>query len=613
MTSFNRPTLSNDIRTNGATPNPWWSNAVVYQIYPRSFQDTNGDGFGDLKGITSRLDYLADLGVDVLWLSPVYKSPQDDNGYDISDYRDIDPLFGTLADMDELLAEAHKRGLKIVMDLVVNHTSDEHAWFEASRDKNDEHADWYWWRPARPGTTPGEPGAEPNRWGSYFGGSAWEYDETRGEYYFHQFSKKQPDLNWENPAVRRAVYDMMNWWLDRGVDGFRMDVITLISKRTDSHGKLPGEAGSELEDGPIGEEGYSNPSPFCADGPRQDEFLAEMRREVFDGRDGFMTVGEAPGITAQRNEYITDPANGELDMLFLFEHVDFDSDGIKWKPRALELPKLKRIMAGYQTAVAKAGWASLFTGNHDQPRVVSRWGDDSNEADRVRSAKALGLMLHMHRGTPYVYQGEELGMTDAHFTRLDQYRDLESLNAFRQRVEEAHVQTAESMMVGLAARSRDNARTPMQWDASKYAGFTAPDAPTEPWISVNPNCAEINAASEFDDPESVYAFYKRLIALRHDNPVISAGSWTLVDADDEHVYAFMRSLGDERLLTVINLSGRTVDLPAESAALVGESADPACGPVSTDAIVIATYDADHAVASLAKRELAPWEGVVIRI
>ena len=613
MTAFNREPLADAIRTNGATPNPWWSNAVVYQVYPRSFQDTNGDGFGDLKGITSRLDYLADLGVDVIWLSPVYKSPQDDNGYDISDYQDIDPLFGTLDDMDELLAEAHKRGLKIVMDLVVNHTSDEHAWFEASKHKDDPHADWYWWRPARPGTTPGTPGAEPNRWGSYFGGSAWQYDETRGEYYLHQFSKKQPDLNWENPDVRRAVYDMMNWWLDRGVDGFRMDVITLISKRTDSHGKLPGEAGSELEDGPIGEEGYSNPSPFCADGPRQDEFLAEMRREVFDGRDGFMTVGEAPGITAQRNEYITDPANGELDMLFLFEHVDFDSDGIKWKPRALELPKLKRIMAGYQTAVAKAGWASLFTGNHDQPRVVSRWGDDSNEADRVRSAKALGLMLHMHRGTPYVYQGEELGMTDAHFTRLDQYRDLESLNAFRQRVEEAHVQTAESMMVGLAARSRDNARTPMQWDASKYAGFTAPDAPTEPWISVNPNCAEINAASEFDDPESVYAFYKRLIALRHDNPVISAGSWTLVDADDEHVYAFMRSLGDERLLTVINLSGRTVDLPAESAALVGESADPACGPVSTDAIVIATYDADHAVASLAKRELAPWEGVVIRI
>lgn len=434
MTTSQRTVIPDSIRTNGATPNPWWSNAVVYQIYPRSFQDTNGDGLGDLKGITSRLDYLADLGVDVLWLSPVYKSPQDDNGYDISDYQDIDPLFGTLDDMDELLAEAHKRGLKIVMDLVVNHTSDEHAWFEASKNKDDEHADWYWWRPARPGTTAGEPGAEPNQWGSYFGGSAWEYCPERGEYYLHQFSKKQPDLNWENPAVRRAVYDMMNWWLDRGVDGFRMDVITLISKRTDLSGKLPGEYGSELDDLPVGEEGYSNPNPFCADGPRQDEFLAEMRREVFEGREGFLTVGEAPGVTAQRNEYITDPANGELDMLFLFEHVDFDCEGVKWKPLPLDLPKLKSIMAGYQAAVKNAGWASLFTGNHDQPRVVSRWGDDSSEESRVRSAKALGLMLHMHRGTPYIYQGEELGMTDAHFTRLDQYRDLESLNAYRQRL-----------------------------------------------------------------------------------------------------------------------------------------------------------------------------------
>ncbi|KFI49575.1 glycoside hydrolase family 13 protein [Bifidobacterium biavatii] len=611
MTSFNRTTLPDNVRTNGATPNPWWANAVVYQIYPRSFQDTNGDGFGDLKGITSRLDYLADLGVDVLWLSPVYKSPQDDNGYDISDYQDIDPLFGTLDDMDELLAEAHQRGIKIVMDLVVNHTSDEHAWFEASKDKNDPHADWYWWRPARPGFEPGTPGAEPNQWGSYFGGSAWEYDPKRGEYYFHQFSKKQPDLNWENPAVRRAVYDMMNWWLDRGVDGFRMDVITLISKQVDSAGRLPGEPGSEIADGPVGEEGYSNPSPFCADGPRQDEFLAEMRREVFAGRDGFLTVGEAPGINAQRNEHITDPANGELDMLFLFEHVDCDCEGIKWKPLPLHLPTLKRIMAGYQAAVAKAGWASLFDGNHDQPRVVSRWGDDSTEENRVRSAKALALMLHMHRGTPYVYQGEELGMTDAHFTRLDQYRDLESLNAFRQRVEEAKVQDADSMMAGLAARSRDNARTPMQWDASKYAGFTAPDAATEPWISVNENCAAINAAAEFDDPESVYAFYKQLIALRHENPVVSAGDWRLIDADDEHVYAFVRTLGDERLLTVVNLSGRTVDLPAESAALLESAVGGAI--VTADAIVIATDDADHAAASLAKRELAAWEGAVVRL
>lgn len=606
MTAFNRPIIPDLIRTNGATPNPWWSNAVVYQIYPRSFQDTNGDGFGDLKGITSRLDYLADLGVDVLWLSPVYKSPQDDNGYDISDYQDIDPLFGTLDDMDELLAEAHQRGIKIVMDLVVNHTSDEHAWFEASKDKTSDYADWYWWRPAKPGHEPGTPGAEPNQWGSYFGGSAWEYVPERGEYYFHQFSKKQPDLNWENPAVRKAVYAMMNWWLDRGVDGFRMDVITLISKRTDANGKLPGEAGSELEDLPVGEEGYSNPNPFCADGPRQDEFLAEMRREVFAGREGFLTVGEAPGITAERNEYITDPANGELDMLFLFEHVDFDCDSVKWKPRALDLPGLKRIMASYQNAVAEAGWASLFTGNHDQPRVVSRWGDDTSEENRVLSAKALGLMLHLHRGTPYVYQGEELGMTDAHFTSLDQYRDLESINAFRQRVEEAKVQDAESMLVGLAARSRDNARTPMQWDASTHAGFTAPDAATEPWISVNPNHAEINAAGEFDDPDSVYAFYKKLIALRHANEVVAAGDWQLIDAQDEHVYAFTRTLNDDRLLVMVNLSGRTVDVPADSAALLP-------GTLDESAIVIGTYDAAHAVASLASRELAAWEGVVVKL
>lgn len=266
MVTSDRMHLSDDIRTNGATPNPWWSNAVVYQIYPRSFQDTNGDGIGDIQGITRRLDYLADLGVDVLWLSPVFKSPQDDNGYDISDYQDIDPLFGTLEDMDELLEQAHARGLKVVMDLVVNHTSDEHAWFQASRDKNDSHADWYWWRPAKPGYEPGTPGAEPNEWGSYFGGSAWQYDEKRGEYFFHQYSKKQPDLNWENPQVREAVYAMMNWWMDRGIDGFRMDVITQVSKRIDSQGRLPGETGSEIDDLPVGPDGYSSPFPFCSDG-----------------------------------------------------------------------------------------------------------------------------------------------------------------------------------------------------------------------------------------------------------------------------------------------------------------------------------------------------------
>ena len=613
MTDFNRSKLPDSVRSNGATPNPWWANAVVYQIYPRSFQDSNGDGIGDLKGITSRLDYLADLGVDVLWLSPVFKSPQDDNGYDISDYQDIDPLFGTMADMDELLAEAHKRGLKVIMDLVVNHTSDEHAWFQASRDKDDPHADWYWWRPARPGHEPGTPGAEPNQWGSYFGGSAWEYDPKRGEYYFHQFSKKQPDLNWENPEVRKAVYKMMNWWMDRGIDGFRMDVITLISKKVDKNGRLPGEEGSEIADLPVGEEGYSNPNPFCADGPRQDEFLAEMRHEVFDGREGFLTVGEAPGITPARNEHITDPENGELDMLFLFEHLDADcEDNTKWKPTKLELPKLKEILNGQQNAVSKAGWASLFFDNHDQPRIVSRWGDDSTKETRKASAKALALLLHMHRGTPYIYEGEELGMTNAHFTELDQYRDLESLNAYRQRVIETEVQDSESMMHGIAERSRDNARTPMQWDGSKYAGFTAPDAATEPWISVNPNHVEINAAAQCDDPESVHAFYKQLIDLRHRNPVVAAGDFQLLDESDRQVYSFVRALSSKdgqvakRLLVMVNVSGEIARIPSETADLLSLDVDESH-------IVITTHDSAHTKLSLTKRELAPWEGVAIEL
>ena len=613
MTDFNRSKLPDSVRSNGATPNPWWANAVVYQIYPRSFQDSNGDGIGDLRGITSRLDYLADLGVDVLWLSPVYRSPQDDNGYDISDYQDIDPLFGTLEDMDELLDEAHKRGLRIVMDLVVNHTSDEHAWFQASRDKNDPHADWYWWRPAKPGHEPGTPGAEPNQWGSYFGGSAWEYDPKRGEYYFHQFSKKQPDLNWENPEVRKAVYKMMNWWMDRGIDGFRMDVITLISKKVDKNGRLPGEEGSEIADLPVGEEGYSNPNPFCADGPRQDEFLAEMRHEVFDGREGFLTVGEAPGITPARNEHITDPENGELDMLFLFEHLDADcEDNTKWKPTKLELPKLKEILNGQQNAVSKAGWASLFFDNHDQPRIVSRWGDDSTKETRKASAKALALLLHMHRGTPYIYEGEELGMTNAHFTKLDQYRDLESLNAYRQRVIETGVQDSESMMHGIAERSRDNARTPMQWDDSKYAGFTAPDAATEPWINVNPNHVEINAAAQCDDPKSVHAFYKQLIDLRHRNPVVAAGDFQLLDASDRQVYSFVRALSPKdgqaakRLLVMVNVSGEIARIPSETADLLSLDVDES-------RIIITTHDSAHTKLSLTKRELAPWEGVTIEL
>lgn len=617
MTSLNRPTLPDSVRTNGATPNPWWTNAVVYQIYPRSFQDSNGDGIGDLPGITSRLDYLADLGVDVIWLSPVFRPPQDDNGYDISDYRDIEPMFGTLADMDELLDQAHSRGLKVVMDLVVNHTSDEHAWFQASRDPDSTFADWYWWRPAREGFIPGSPGAEPNKWGSYFGGSAWEFDQQRGEYFLHQFSKKQPDLNWENPAVRQAVFDMMNWWMDRGIDGFRMDVISLISKYVDAEGRLPGQDGSSIPDGPIGPEGYSNPEPFSSDGPRLDEFLQQMRRAVFQGRQGFLTVGEAPGIVPERNRFITDPKNGELDMLFLFDHVGIDhGPASKWDVIDWNATGIKRTLGSYQDAVRSVGWGSLFLNNHDQPRVVSRFGDDSTEELRVKSAKALGLLLHGHRGTPYVYQGEELGMTNAGFTRLDQYRDLESINLYHQRVDEAHVSTPAKMLSSLEKVSRDNARTPMQWDSTKYAGFTAPYTPTEPWIEVNPNKDVINAKEQERDDTSVLAFYRRLIELRHTNPVLSAGLWDLLDRNDETVYSYTRTLVANsqespsqplgQLLVVVNLSSKSAAIPPETAALLSGQAD-------SDRVLLSTYKPDESASSLLLGKLSPWEALIYQL
>ncbi len=627
MVASQRAFIADDIRTNGATPNPWWANAVVYQIYPRSFRDSNGDGFGDLRGIESRLDYLADLGVDVVWLSPVYRSPQDDNGYDISDYQDIDPMFGTLEDMDRLIAAVHQRGMKLVMDLVVNHTSDEHAWFQASRHAGDPHADWYWWRPARAGHEPGTPGAEPNRWGSYFGGSAWQYDAQRGEYFLHQFSAKQPDLNWENPELRRAVYAMMNWWMDRGIDGFRMDVIVLISKMLDAEGRLPGEAGSGIADGPVLEDGYSSPSPFCTDGPRLDEYLREMRREVFAARSGYLTVGEAPGLSDVRNGYISDPAHQELDMLFLFDHVGIDQDGSKWNPTPFEPAKLRTVMMRQQAALRQAGWASLYMDNHDQPRVVSRWGDTSTEALRSRSAKALALMLHLHRGTPYIYQGEELGMTNAGFTELGQYRDLESINMYHQLVDEAKVQTPQSMLHAIARMGRDNARTPMQWDGSRYAGFTAPDAPTEPWIAVNPNHVDINVAAEFDDPDSVYAFYKRLIALRHTDAVVAAGVWDAIDVEDPAVYAFTRTVAradgaESKLLVVANLTSRVANMPHDSRSLLAETAtqpgaegdgESSCAGFEASKLVISTVSEARTLSSMHDGGLLPWEAFVYRL
>jgi len=525
---------------------PWWTRAVVYQIYPRSFQDSDGDGVGDLRGIISRLDHLSALGVDVVWLSPIYRSPQDDNGYDISDYQDVDPSFGTLADLDELIAALHERGMKLLMDLVVNHTSDEHPWFvESRRGPDSPKRDWYWWRPPRAGMAPGQPGAEPTNWHSFFSGSTWELDEASGEYYLHLFSRKQPDLNWENPEVRQAVYAMMRWWLDRGVDGFRMDVINLISKDTD------------LPDGPVVAGVWGDGSAHYTDGPRVHEYLQEMHREVFEGRaDRLLTVGETPGVTLEEALRYTDPARREVDMVFQFEHVGLDhGPGGKFDPKPLRLTDLKATFGRWQAGLAEAGWNSLYWDNHDQPRVVSRFGDDGKH--RRESAKALATLLHLHRGTPYVYQGEELGMTNAHFTRFDQYRDIESVNHVAQARTLASA-TDEQLLAGLAAMSRDNARTPVQWDDSPQAGFTT----GTPWLAVNPNHVEINAAAERADPESVFHHHRRLIELRHTDPVVALGDFTMLLPEDEQVYAYTRELDGDALLVVVNVSGeeRVVDL-----------------------------------------------------
>jgi oligo-1,6-glucosidase len=517
--------------TPKATGSDWFQRAVVYQIYPRSFADSNGDGIGDLRGIIGRLDYLQRLGVDVVWLSPIYSSPQDDNGYDISDYRNVDPLFGTPDELRELTDGLHVRGMKLVMDLVVNHTSDEHPWFVESRSsKENPKRDWYWWRPPRDlgaGTSPRRTAAEPTNWGSAFSGPAWEFDQATGEYYLHIFSKKQPDLNWENPEVRAAVYEMMNWWLDRGVDGFRMDVINFISKDT------------SLPDGPVGDgKLFGDGSPYYIDGPRMHEFLQEMHREVFANRPGeLLTVGEMPGVTVEDAILYTDPARAEVDMVFQFEHVALDQeDGDKWRPKKLLLTELKQTLGRWQDGLAETGWNSLYWGNHDQARAVSRFGDDGPRY-RELSAKMLAGILHLHRGTPYVYQGEELGMTNMTFGAISDYRDIEVLNHHREATTHLGHTDAE-VLAALAPLNRDNARTPVQWDASRHAGFTT----GAPWIAVNPNANHINAAAQVDDPDSVYSFYRQVIALRHAEPVVSHGNFTMLLPDDPHVYAFTRAL-----------------------------------------------------------------------
>ena len=581
------PVAAQDQREPG-----WWRSAVVYQIYPRSFADSDGDGIGDVRGIIGRLDYLAALGVDVLWLSPIYRSPQDDNGYDISDYDDIDPLFGSMADAEELIEQVHARGMKLVMDLVVNHTSDEHPWFLESRSSRDNpKRDWYWWRAARPGFEPGAPGAEPTDWESIFSGPAWAYDERTGEYFLHLFTRRQPDLNWENPEVRREVYAMMRRWLDRGVDGFRMDVINMISKAIRPDGSLP-DATDELA--VLG----GGASSFFLNGPRIHEFLGEMHREVLAGRN-LITVGEMPGASPEDAVLYTDPDRGEVDMVFTFEHMELDvapstgpsALGGKWNLAPLRLVDLKANLNRWQEGLAEVGWNSLYWNNHDQPRIVSRWGDDGEQ--RVPSAKSFGTVLHLMRGTPYVYQGEELGMTNAHLTSLDGYRDVETVNwaagAASRGIDEA------AILHSLSVKSRDNARTPMQWTADEHAGFTT----GTPWLAVNPNHVEINAEAALADPGSVFHHYRRLIELRHTLPVAVDGSFRLLLPDDEQVFAYVRELDGARLLVVANLSGSPaqVDLGGDADLLAGE-------------LLLGTHDAPDAQAE-GSVELAPWESRVL--
>ena len=520
----------------------WWKESVVYQIYPRSFCDSNGDGIGDLNGITGKLDYLKELGIDVIWLSPVYKSPNDDNGYDISDYQAIMDEFGTMEDFDRMLATAHEKGIKIMMDLVVNHTSDEHKWFIESRKSTDNpYRDYYIWRPAK------EDGSLPNNWGSCFSGPAWEYDKTTDMYFLHLFSKKQPDLNWDNPAVRQDVFDMMNWWLKKGVDGFRMDVISLISKE-------PG-----LPDKETGINGYATFN-VSANGPHVHEYLQEMRQKALNNADT-ITVGECSGVTLEEAKKYARSDEKELNMVFQFEHMDVDSDekSGKWTTRKMDLRDLKNILTRWQKGLQDIAWNSLYWENHDQPRSVSRFGNDSDEYREI-SAKMLATCIHMMQGTPYVYQGEELGMTNCPFNTLDNFRDLESINAFHELTEQGKM-TEEDMMAAISYKGRDNARTPMQWDDSAYAGFST----TNPWIMVNPNYTKINAKDQVNREDSVFKYYQKLIKLRHESELIVYGTYDLILDDDKDIYAYIRTLGDEKLIVYCNFSENTreVEIPEE--------------------------------------------------
>ena len=535
----------------------WWQEVVVYQIYPRSFKDSNGDGIGDLRGIIEKLDYLQTLGIGAIWLSPVYKSPNDDNGYDISDYEDIMDEFGTMADMEELIAEADKRGIKIVMDLVVNHTSDEHQWFiESRKGKDNPYHDYYVW------ADPAEDGGAPTDLQSIFLGSAWKYDETSGQYYLHLFSQKQPDLNWENEKVRREVYDMMNFWIDKGVGGFRMDVIDLI-------GKIPLEG-------------------ITSNGPKLHEYLQEMNKATFGDKD-LLTVGETWGATPEIAKLYSNPERHELSMVFQFEHslLDNEPGKEKWDLKPLDVTELKAVLSKWQTELGEEGWNSLFWNNHDLPRIVSRWGNDKEY--RVRSAKAFAILLHMMKGTPYIYQGEELGLTNTPVASIEELDDIEAINMYHDRISRGF--SIESIMTSLNAKGRDNARRPIPWTAEQNGGFTT----GTPWLALNPNYKEINVEAELKNPDSVFHTYQKLIQLRKEHPIVILGDYELLKTSS-NVFAYYRTLGEERWLTVVNLS----DFEEE---------------ISVDARfnkVLVTNTEDE-ITDLRAYKLSPWQAFVVEL
>ena len=554
----------------------WWKDSVVYQIYPRSFKDSNGDGFGDLQGVIEKLDYLKELGIDVIWLSPVFDSPQDDNGYDIRDYRSIYAGFGSNEDMEELINKAHDRDIKIVLDLVVNHTSDEHAWFvESRKSKDNEYSDYYIWK------DPKEDGSEPNNWGSSFCGSAWEYCEERGQYYLHFYSKKQPDLNWENPQVRQEVYDLMKFWMEKGADGWRMDVIASISK-DQNYPDYPEEDGRKYYTG-----------KYHSNGPRLHEFIHEMNQEVLSKYD-CMTVGEAPGSTPEVARLFTDPAREELNMIFTFEHMNIDrisgSVNRKWALKPFDLRDLKRVMSEWQTKLYGRGWNALYFENHDQPRVISRWGNDT--VYREKCAKAYATILHGMQGTPYIYQGEEIGMTNVHFD-LDEYEDIEVRNAYKELVLNGKTISEDDFKKAVWNKSRDNARTPMQWDDSDNAGFTT----GKPWFRVSDRYKEINVKQALADKESIFYYYKKLIELRHKESLLTEGNYQLLLPEDEKIFAYLRNTENETWLIAANMSEDTV-LTDELKTFVNEKQD----------IIIGNYDRVNL-----DEALRPYEAFMMRI